>query len=277
LWQPVDGPHECRKLVRQYARDGVDLIKICTSGGVLSVGDKSEWRNFTTEETQVIVDEAHALGKRVAAHAHTRSGIRQALEAGVDTLEHGSDLDDELIDLMLQQGTWLCPTLAISEFILTRGAERGVPPASLEKARAMRERSVASVRSAYQAGVRIFMGTDSCNTFAFGSHAWELELMCHQLEMSPMEAIVAATSAAAAALDVNTLTGALLPGRMADVLVIDGDPIADIRVLQNADQIVGVFRNGRLVVDRGLRQAQDERSSRSKRTLVVSAASGDNA
>src|SRR5919205_1157084 len=145
LWQAADGPDECRKLIRQYARDGVDWIKLCTSGGVLSIGDESEWRNYTMAETLAIVDEAHALGKRVAAHAHTRAGIRQALEAGVDTLEHGSSLDDELIEMMLERGTWLCPTLAISEYILESGPERGVPAASMAKAQAMRETRVASV------------------------------------------------------------------------------------------------------------------------------------
>jgi imidazolonepropionase-like amidohydrolase len=252
LWQPADGPHECRKLVRQYARDGVDFIKICTSGGVLSVGDRSEWRNFTMEETLAIVDEAHALGKRVAAHAHTRSGIRQALEAGVDTLEHGSDLDDELIELLLRNDTWLCPTLSISEFILTRGAARGVPQASLDKARAMRERQIASVRRAWEAGARIFMGTDSCNTMAFGAHAWELELMQRDMGMSPMDALVAATAGAAEALDIAHLTGQLAAGFAADILIVQGDPLADLSLLRDPENIIGVYREGRLVVDRGV-------------------------
>jgi imidazolonepropionase-like amidohydrolase len=197
LWPTADGEEECRKLIRTYARDGVDLIKLCTSGGVLSIGDEAEWRNYTFKETLAIVDEAHALGKRVAAHAHTRAGIRQALEAGVDTLEHGSSLDDELIALMVERGTWLCPTLAITEYILDDGERRGLPSASLEKARALRPGQIAGLRKAYAAGVRIFMGTDSCNTMAFGRHAWELELMHRHLGMSPQEAIVAATSSAA--------------------------------------------------------------------------------
>ena len=107
FWPEADGVDECRKLVRRYARDGLDLIKICTSGGVLSTGDKNEWRNYTLEETFAIVDEAHALGMKVAVHAHTRAGILQALEAGVDTLEHGSALDDELIERMLERGVML--------------------------------------------------------------------------------------------------------------------------------------------------------------------------
>ena len=255
LWPPADGPAECRKLIRRYARDGVDLIKLCTSGGVLSIGDENEWRNYTMAETLAIVDEAHALGKRVAAHAHTRAGIRQALEAGVDTLEHGSQLDDALIELMLLRGTRLCPTLAIGEYMLLAGRERGIPAASLAKAEALRPARLESVRRAYRAGVPIFAGTDSCNTFAFGRHAWELELLQEQVGMSPMEAIVAATSAAADALGLGDRTGAVEAGRWADLLVVDGDPLADLRLLQDEERLLGVFRDGRLLVDRGLTRA----------------------
>ena len=252
LWPPADGVDACRKLVRQYARDGLDLIKICTSGGVLSVGDKNEWRNYTFEETLAIVDEAHAFGMRVAAHAHTKAGIRQALEAGVDTLEHGSALDAELIELMLERDTWLCPTLAIVEYIMQSGRARGVPEESLAKAEAMRANRLVSVRAAYEAGVPIFMGTDSCNTFPFGDHAWELELMHTQLGMSSMESIVAATSSAAAALDIAELTGTVEPGKRADVLVINGDPLADLALLRDESAILAVFQNGEVRVDRGL-------------------------
>ena len=250
LWRTADGVDECRKRVREYARDGADWIKICTSGGVLSVGDKSEWRNYTLDETRAIVDEAHGLGMRVAAHAHSRSGILQALTAGVDTLEHGSQLDDELIVLMLRQKTWLCPTLAISEYLLGHGEQRGVPAESLAKARAMSERRREAVQKAYHAGVSIFMGTDSCNTMAFGAHAWELQLMCELIGLSPMESLVAATSAAACAIGVGDLTGRIEPGKRADLLVVDGDPLADIGVLQCADKLKLVLKEGRASVNR---------------------------
>lgn len=252
IWTTADGPDECRKLVRQYARDGSDLIKICTSGGVLSVGDKSGWRNFTVEETNVIVDEAHALGMRVAAHAHSRAGIKQALDAGVDTIEHGSSLDEELIQQMVDQGTWLCPTLSISQYMISSGRERGIPEESLEKAEEMRDSRLSSVRSAYEAGVRIFMGTDSCNTMAFGNHAWELELMVEQLGMTPAEAITASTSAAAEALDIGHLTGSLQLGKAADLLVVNGNPEEDITILQNANNFRAVIREGISYVDQGL-------------------------
>jgi imidazolonepropionase-like amidohydrolase len=252
MWPPVDGVDACRKLIRQYARDGADLIKICTSGGVLSLGDKSEWRNYTMEETQAIVDEAHALGKPVAAHAHSRAGIEQALIAGVDTLEHGTHLDDELIEMMVERRTWLCPTLAIGDFILTHGVERGVPAESLAKSRETDGVRQESMRKAYQAGVRIFMGTDSCNTMAFGGHARELELMHRRIGMTAMETIVAATASAAEALRIGDQTGTITCGKAADLLVVDGDPLADLAILQDRDRLLGIFRDGRLLVDRGM-------------------------
>jgi len=252
MWQTADGPDACRKLVREYVRDGADLIKICTSGGVLSLGDAVEWRNYSPEEVHVVVDEAHALGRRVAAHAHTRASILQALEAGVDTIEHGSELDDRLVGIMVDQGTWLCPTLAITEFVMTRGQTRGIPPESIEKGSHMRHRRVESLTKAYRAGVKIFMGTDSCNTMPFGSHAWELELMHRLLGMSPMEAILAATSRAAEALGLGDKTGSIQPGKWADLLVVDGDPLTDLTVLQDTTKLLAVFRDGRLLIDRGL-------------------------
>lgn len=248
----ADGPDECRKLVRAYARDGVDWIKICTSGGVLSLGDESEWRNFTLEETRVIVDEAHALGKRVAAHAHTRAGVRQALDGGVDSIEHGSALDDELIQRLLETGTWLCPTLAVTEHIHAHGRERGLPPAALAKNELVRASRLDAARAAAAAGVRLFLGTDSSSILPFGRHAWELELLVSLLDVSPMRALQIGTRDAAQAIGLGERTGILAAGRWADVLVVDGDPLADVRLLQDAERILGVFRDGRLVVDRGL-------------------------
>jgi imidazolonepropionase-like amidohydrolase len=248
----ADGPDECRKLVRAYARDGVDWIKICTSGGVLSLGDESEWRNYTLDEVRTIVDEAHALGKRVAAHAHTRDGVRQALDGGVDSIEHGSALDEELIKRMLDSGTWLCPTLAVSEHIHDVGRERGVPAASLAKNEVVRASRLESARTAAAAGVRICLGTDTSSILPFGHHAWELELLVSLLGVSSMRALQIGTRDAAEALGLGAQLGVLAPGRRADVLVVDGDPLADLRILQSPDRILGVFFEGRLLVDRDL-------------------------
>jgi imidazolonepropionase-like amidohydrolase len=251
-FQTADGPDECRKLVRAYARDGVDWIKICTSGGVLSLGDESDWRNFTLEEVHTIVDEAHALGKSVAAHAHTRDGVRQALEGGVDSIEHGSSLDADLIQRMLDQGTWLCPTLSVSEQIHLVGQERGLPEGALRKNELVRTTRTESHRAAAKAGVRLFMGTDTSSILPFGRHAWELELLVSVLDLSPMRAIQMGTHDAAHAIGLGAVCGTLEAGRRADVLVVDGDPLADIRLLQDSQRIQAVFRDGRLLVNRGL-------------------------
>jgi len=185
-------------------------------------------------------------------HAHTRAGILQALDAGVDTLEHGSELDPPLIEQMVKQGTWLCPTLAITEFVVTQGVARGIPQAAIDKGKPVRQRRTESMVMAYRAGVKIFMGTDSCNTLPFGAHAWELELMQRVIGMSAMEAIVASTARAADALGLGDKTGTIETGKWADLLVVDGDPVADLTILQDQARLLGVFRDGRLLVDRGL-------------------------
>ncbi|MFC9223837.1 amidohydrolase family protein [Streptomyces hygroscopicus] len=244
LWQPADGADECRKRVREYARMGVDLVKICTSGGTLSVGDKTEWRNYTDAEVHAIVDEAHGLGLAVAAHAHTARGIRVALEAGIDTLEHGSGLDDELIELMLTAGTVLCPTLSISERMLTHGRALGLPAESIAKAEHLAPLRRAAVRRAYTSGVSIIAGTDSGNTLPFGAHARELQLLHDHVGMTPMEAIVAGTSAAANALGIGAETGTVESGKCADLLIVRGDPLADLTVLQNRENLATVLRAG---------------------------------
>ncbi len=253
----ADGPDACRAAVRAHVRDGVDLIKICTSGGVLSLGDAVAWRNYTDAEVAAIVDEAHALGRRVAVHAHSRAGIAQALAAGVDTIEHGTELDDELAAAMAEAGCYLCPTLTISAYLVHEGAAHGIEAEALEKARAAHARHRESIRLAWRAGVKLFSGTDSCNAMPFGRHTSELVALVNDVGLTPMEAVVAATSRAAEACALAGRTGALAAGLAADVLVVDGDPLADIRVLEDRARVVGVFRDGRLMVERGLRRRGD--------------------
>jgi len=250
LWKTADGPSACRQLVREYARDGVDFIKICTSGGVLSQGDRPNWRNYSPEETAVIVDEAHALGMRVAAHAHTVDGIRQALEAGVDTIEHGSQLTNELAAEMARKGTWLCPTLTLATYILEQGEARGVPAESLRKGVETHKSLIEAVRRAHKEGVRIVVGTDSCNTMPFGNHAKELELLQETLSLTGPEIIAMATQSTADAIGLGERVGSVAPGRWADLLVVDGDPQADCRLLQDPRRILLVVRDGAILVSR---------------------------
>jgi imidazolonepropionase-like amidohydrolase len=250
LWKTADGPSACRQLVREYARDGVDFIKICTSGGVLSQGDRPNWRNYSPEETAVIVDEAHALGMKVAAHAHTAEGIKQALGAGVNTIEHGSQLTDELAAEMASQGTWLCPTLTLATYILEHGEARGVPAESLRKGAETHKSLIEGVRRAHKEGVRIVVGTDSCNTMAFGNHAKELELLQKTLNLTGAETIAMATQSTADAIGLGERVGSVAPGRWADLLVVDGDPQADCRLLQDRRRILLVVRDGAILVSR---------------------------
>jgi imidazolonepropionase-like amidohydrolase len=245
LWQTADGPTACRSLVRSYARDGHDLVKICTSGGVLSSGDRLEWRNYTDEEVVTVTDEAHALGMRVAAHAHTKSGVLQAVLGGVDTIEHGSMVDEECVQLLLDRDVALCPTLTLQSYMASGDADPPLSAAAQEKARIVHRGHADAVRLAHGAGVRIFAGTDSCNTMPFGRHARELGLLVELAGMSSMQALVAATSAAARALAIEADTGSLVPGKSADLLVVDGDPLQDVRILEETSRLHTVMMAGR--------------------------------
>jgi imidazolonepropionase-like amidohydrolase len=244
LWETADGPIACRALVRRYARDGHDLIKICTSGGVLSSGDRLEWRNYADDEIVTVTEEAHALGMRVAAHAHTKSGVLRAVLGGVDTIEHGSMIDDECVQLMLDRDVALCPTLTLQHYMTSGEADPPLTAEAQEKARIVHLSQAGGLRLAHQAGVRIFTGTDSCNTMPFGRHARELSLLVELAEMTSMQALVAATSAAARALAIDADTGELVPGKLADLLVVDGDPLRDVRILGQPSSLYTVMKAG---------------------------------
>jgi imidazolonepropionase-like amidohydrolase len=243
-WQTADGPTACRALVRSYARDGHDFIKICTSGGVLSSGDRPEWRNYTDDEVAAVTDEAHALGMRVAAHAHTKSGVLQAVLGGADTIEHGSMIDEECVQLLVDRDVALCPTLTLQRYLSSGEADPPLSAEAQEKAQVIHRGHADAVRLAHSAGVRIFAGTDSCNTMPFGRHARELGLLVELARMSSMQALVAATGAAARALAIEADTGSLVPGKSADLLVVDGDPLQDVTILEQAARLHVVMKAG---------------------------------
>ena len=240
----ADGIEECRKVVRMQRKLGAGFIKVTASAGVLSADDKVHWPNYTVDELKVIVSEAHDYDLKVAAHAHSTEGIRRALLAGVDTLEHGSNLNDECIDLMLKQGTYLVPTLAIVDSLITRGAATGAKPEGLAKMEIARRNQSLSIRKAMEAGVKIAMGTDSSgNLCRFGEHARELELYV-ELGMSPWKALETATSVAAEALDLVDEIGMLEVGKYADIVLVNGNPLEDIGVLRREGGLRRVFKNG---------------------------------
>ena len=245
----VDGPDEVRKAVRAILRAGADFIKLCSTGGVLSPSDEPAHTQFTAEEIAVMVHEAKAAGKTCMAHAQGTQGIKNAVTAGVESIEHGIWLDDEVIDDMKKRGTFLVPTLVAPIWVL-RNAERSpgsVLPQAIRKTKEVMEDHRASAARAIGAGVRVAMGTDS-GVGAHGYNAEELERMV-ECGMTPMQAIVSTTKTASECVHMASDVGTLEAGKLADLLVIDGDPLADIKLLQDKERIKLIVQGGRIHKD----------------------------
>jgi len=240
----VDGPEEMRKKVRELIRDGADVIKVATSGGVLSPRDDPRHAHFTPEELEVLVSEAARSGRWVMAHAQGTPGIKNAIRAGIRSIDHGVYLDDEAIQLMLDHGTYLVPTLVAPTGVLD-AAERGaqIPEASLQKAREVIEIHRESIGKAISAGVKVAMGTDSGVT-PHGENLKELPIM-EELGMTPARVLAATTSVAAELMGLQNELGTLAAGRRADVVVVDGDPF-DLKTL--TERIEAVYKDGRRVI-----------------------------
>ncbi|ATY10859.1 amidohydrolase family protein [Amycolatopsis sp. AA4] len=218
----ADGPDEMRRVARTLLRAGADVLKVCTTGGVLSPRDDPRHSQFTPEELDVLVAEATMQGRAVMAHAQGAEGVKNAVRAGIRSIEHGIYLDDEAIELMLAHGTWLVPTLvAPVNVIRAAAAGAALPDAVVQKAKEVAEVHLDSVRRAAEAGVRIAMGTDS-GVGPHGTNLEELELM-RSAGMSPADVLVAATSSAARLLGKDAELGRLAPGYRADLVVVSGD------------------------------------------------------
>ena len=245
----ADGPAEIRKAVREQVRDGADLIKTCTTGATttqaLSNPNILEW---STEEFTVLVDEAHRLGKPVAVHAHALAGIRQAVECGADTIEHGTHLDEATARLMAQRGVFLVPTWFVRHRVLTHGEEFGTPAWTLQRIRDAMDDKHRAFRWAIDSGVPIAMGTDCSgqDLLPHGLNALEAELMV-KAGLPAREAIVAATSNAARALRIADEVGTIQPGKRADLIAVPGDPLQDMGALR---RVALVMQGGLVVVDR---------------------------
>ena len=221
----VDGPDEVRRGVRQMLRAGADVIKVHTTGGVLSPTDDPRHAHFSPAELDVIVAEAVAQGRSVMAHAQGAEGIKNAVRAGIRSIEHGIYLDDEAIELMLAHGTWLVPTLS-APLAVIRAAEAGasIPASSVAKARAVVEVHRQSFAAAVAAGVKVAMGTDAA-VVPHGTNLDELPLMAAG-GMTPEQVLAATTSGAAELLGLQDEVGRLAPGMRADIVVVDGDALA---------------------------------------------------
>jgi imidazolonepropionase-like amidohydrolase len=239
------GPDQMRELVRKAHKYGAQVIKICATGGVLSKTDAPGAQQLSYDEMKAIADEAHMLGLRVAAHAHGKAGIDDAIRAGIDTIEHASLADAESFKLAKAHGTWFDMDIYDDDYILGEGAKNGVFQESLDKERALGRRQRETFRAAHAAGVKMLFGTDNGAVFPAGQNALQFAKMV-EWGMTPAEAIRAATSDAAIALDRVNDVGQLTPGHYGDIVAVAGNPLADVRTLEHP---VAVIKGG--VVERG--------------------------
>ena len=225
----ADGIAAVQQKVRQNIKYGSDLIKICATGGVLSKGDDPQAAQYTLEEMRAIVADAHRLGRKVAAHAHGAQGILWASQAGVDSIEHGSYINDEAIAEMKKNGTYLVPTLYLEDWMLEKG---NLPALYHQKMVDITGVAKNNIRHAMQAGVKIALGTDS-SVYPHGLNAHELDVYVNQMGMAPLAALQSATVNAAALMGWSAKTGSLEPGKWADMIAVDKNPLDDVRVLQD--------------------------------------------
>jgi imidazolonepropionase-like amidohydrolase len=240
----ADGPWAARAKVRENIKYGVDLIKVCASGGVLSKGDQPGAAQYTLEELQAIAEEAHKLGRKVAAHAHGTQSIKDSIRAGIDSVEHSSLIDDEGIALAKQHGTYLVFDIYNDDFILGHGKESGMLPESIEKEKKIGRLQRENFRRTFQAGAKMAFGTDS-GVYPHGDNAKQFAKMV-EWGMKPLDAIQAATIHAADLIGWGGKAGSLESGHLADVIAVSGDPLSDVRVLESVKFVMkggAVIRN----------------------------------
>ncbi|PZU59561.1 MAG: amidohydrolase [Sphingobium sp.] len=234
----IDGPEEAARIVRQMHRDGVDLIKIMPSGGVLSIGDDPNHTLMTDAEISAVVSTAHSLGMKVAAHAHGRDAVVRASELGVDSIEHGSFADEAAYKVMKDHGTYLVPTLLVADTVVkvAKAHPETLPPSSAKKALEVGPITIANLGHAYKAGVKIAFGTDE-GIAPHGANAQEFALLV-RAGMTPMDAIKAATVNAADLLNASADVGSVQPGRYADLIAVAGDPLSDVTQLEHVQFVM---------------------------------------
>jgi imidazolonepropionase-like amidohydrolase len=243
----ADGVEEIVKAVRYQVKYGAGAIKTCATGGVLSAGDEVGVLQYTYEELKAMVDEAHKLERKVAAHAHGTEGIKVAVRAGVASIEHGSFLDEDGAKLMAERGTFLVPTMMAGEAVLRAADAGGIPPFIAQKARAAGKAMQNATRIAKSAGVPIALGTDA-GVGAHGANGHEFPLMVEWGGLTPMEAIVAGTSNASKLLGWQDRLGTLSVGKLADIVAVPGDPTRDIKTMERVNF---VMKGGSIVKGQG--------------------------
>jgi imidazolonepropionase-like amidohydrolase len=238
----ADGPWAARAKVRENIKYGVDLIKICASGGVLSKGDQPGTPQYTFEEMEALTEEAHKLGRRVAAHAHGTQSIKDAIQAGIDSIEHSSLIDDDGIAAAKKRGTYLVFDIYNDDFILQEGAKAGMLPESIEKEKKIGRLQRENFRKAWQAGAKMAFGTDA-GVYPHGDNAKQFAKMV-EWGMKPIDAIQAATVKAADLLGWADKVGAVETGHYADIIAVTGDPTSDVKVLES---VKFVMKGGAIV------------------------------
>jgi imidazolonepropionase-like amidohydrolase len=232
----ADGPYEVRKKVRELKKLGAQLIKICATGGVFSRNTEPGAQQMTFEEMKAAVDEAHMLGLKVAAHAHGSAGIKDAIRAGADTIEHASFIDAEGIRLAKAAGTWLTMDIYNTEYTQAEGKRLGIPEEFLRKDREVAQIQRDNFRIAHRAGVKMLFGSDVL-TIPWGSAGRQFRVMV-EYGMTPMQAIRSATTNAAEAMGWSADVGAIAAGRWADIIAVNGDPLTNVRELENVDVVI---------------------------------------
>ena len=230
----ADGIAAVQQKVRQNIKYGVDLIKICATGGVLSKGDDPQASQYTLEEMRAIVADAHRLGRKVAAHAHGSQGILWATEAGVDSIEHGSYIDDASIAAMKKNGTYLVPTLYLEDWMIEKG---NLPPIYHQKMLDTIVVAKKNIKHAIDSGVKIALGTDAA-VYPHGLNAHELDVYVNQMGMTPLAALQTATVNAADLMGWSAKTGSIEPGHWADIIAVKENPLQDVRVLQHVNFVM---------------------------------------
>lgn len=240
-----DGTDGVRKKVREVLRAGAEVIKVMVTGGVMSANDRPEFTQFTVEELQTIVEEAGYRGIKTMAHAHGTEGIKNAIKAGIHSIEHGTYLDAETIQMMLDNGTYLVPTLLVMKINKERAESGSIPDYGVDDALRIFDIHRKNVKQAYQAGITIVMGTD-CGVINHGVNLRELGLLC-ELGMEPMEAILSGTKIASEYLGWQDKVGTIEIGKFADVVICKTNPLKDITSLGNPDNIELVIKDGEVV------------------------------
>jgi imidazolonepropionase-like amidohydrolase len=238
----ADGVDEALKVTRRNIKYGADVIKICATGGVLSFGDDPRTSQYTLEELKAIIGEAHRLGRKAAAHAHGGDGIRLAVLAGIDSIEHGSYIDDEGIKLMKEHKTYLVPTLYLGDWLIENAAPIKLPAPLLEKAKVVLPQARVNIGRAIKAGVPIAFGTDAA-VYPHGLNAREFAVLV-KLGMTPIQAIRTATLNASELLGWTDKVGTIEAGKFADLIAVDGEPLKDVRALE---QVQWVMKGGAVV------------------------------